>query len=523
MKLEKILHHFKTKKFFYILAFYFIFTSNGFSTSSNLSLTLLPNEILTRIFKFIEIKGANDRHDLCLVSKKFWFLYNNTILNLEHPRAIYLKNPKKLQELIEIQYKIIQYEIKDSSTIPCATLSSRLKYTAFRLEGETFTNSDIKSLIENFPKIKILNFQETKLPSSASLKKLTELSLLTELFLQTCTNFNNPSLLKEIPQLKKLKIDYTQLPENFSFPEDSQLETLIICNSNLSNLPPFENFKKLKYLKIIKCRESNSNFSLPTQLKSFVFKNSGSLPSNFSFKDNNQLEKLKILLYKTEPEPFLNLNSLKNLKFLSLVECSSFNNFECFFSMSQLKTLIIKDTPLPPEPDFIANLVHLENLQISNANILKIPSLELLENLKYLLIERCIEIKDFSFLKSTPKIESLIIEIWRADQNSYLASLKNLKNLKIIDGFGRFDLSIFLKKENFEKLEKFELMDSKLESFDPLKEMKKIKILHFSNCVHLTNLSFLNDLEKIQKITLSQCEEADLSTTTKASIIEEIN
>jgi len=498
MKLIKILHRFKIKKIFYILAFYFTFTSNGFSTPPSLPLTSLPTEILLRIFEFIDIKGAIDRnhHHPCKVSKKFWFLYNNTVLSLKHPQMVHLKNPKKLQELIKIQYKI-----KDSSTIPCATLSSELKYTAFKLLESEFKQSDIALLIVKFPKLKILHFSNTKiihfqntnetlslpettpllevpmlnniqlevlnfykfnlneLPSLASLKKLTQLHL------RWCTNFNNASLLEEISSLKELEIGGVQLPENFLFPKDSQLETLIIYNINLSNLPSFENFKKLKSLTFINCTNFNPNFSLPTQLKSFLFENSGSLPSHF-FVCDNQLEELKINDYKESPFP--NLNSLKNLKKLTLIQCSSLDNFQCFNSMPQLKGLIIENTPFPSEPYFIASLVHLENLELHGVKISRIPFSDLLEKLKNLSILSCPKLRDFSFLLFTPQIKSLNIELCHLDQVPYLTRLRNLKDLTItetiIDEIDENDEDIkttisnlLFSEGNFKRLEKFEI------------------------------------------------------------------
>jgi len=515
MKLGKISYFFEIKKFFRILTFYFIFTSIGFSTLNlphlNALLLTLPNEIWINIFKFIDIRGTQKDFYLCKVNKFFLFFYIDAVyqLNLKHPQMISLKHPKTLKELKKRQYKF-----KFQAHTP---ILSSFKYTAFKLEHNDFTDSDLELLIENFPNIKILHFQRTE--------KISNLSVM-------------------IPCLKVLIIHNIQLPKNFYFAKNSQLETLMIYNSDLNNLPSLENLKKLKYLGLNNCKNFNPNFSLHRipHLKSFLLSGceSDPLPSLFSFADNNQLEELEISSYKRNPFP--NLNSLKNLKKLEFARCSSFNDFKCFNTMSQLEFFFIERTPFPSEPNFISSLVHLKSLQILGTNIKKMPSLDALKNLKHLLIMECKELNDFSFLSPESLIESLTIKAPNFFQLSHLIHLRNLKNLELIACQGISNLLI-LEKENFKdlvylsidfcqnikslssvghlkKLEKFSVKGSDLESFDFLKELKKMKILYFFLCKNLKNLSFLNDLEKIQKITLHYCLNADLSTTSKASLIK---
>jgi len=181
--------------------------------------------------------------------------------------------------------------------------------------------------------------------------------------------------------------------------------------------------------------------------------------------NNNQLEKLRIHWY--ESSPFPNLNTLTNLKKLRIIECSTLtlDDFQCFNSMSQLKKLVIENTPLPPELNFISPLVQLENLSIADmdaAKIEKMPPLNSLSSLKHLSIKNCSKLEDLSFLIFTPQVESLTIELFDAEQLSQLTHLKKLKNLEMINSFidaeySHSDLSTFI-KENFKKLKTFKII-----------------------------------------------------------------
>jgi len=195
--------------------------------------------------------------------------------------------------------------------------------------------------------------------------------------------------------------------------------------------------------------------------------------------------------------------------------------------MSQLEHLVVEDIPeddpLLLESNLFTFLLHLENLMVSKVKVKEMPSLHLLENLKYLSITDCPELEDFSFLISIPQIESLTIDVRRSDQIQSLNCLKNLKNLEIISQLRTIDpfidLSI-LEKESFKKLEIFTIIGPNIKSFNSLKELKEIRILCFSQCCNLKDLSFLNDMEKIKKVKLFYCFNADLSTTNKRSIID---
>src|SRR5690242_19465412 len=147
-----MLHYFKIKKFFYTLAFYFTLTTHGFSTSSHLSFMSLPDDVLINIFTLIGIKGARDidqeyRSLLKVSNGRLWFLHFSTVLHLKNPQAIDLTGPNDLEKLIKVQYKF-------------RGCSSNGKYTAFTLKSSAFSQSDVESLILNFPTLKILKFNK---------------------------------------------------------------------------------------------------------------------------------------------------------------------------------------------------------------------------------------------------------------------------------------------------------------------------------------------------------------------------
>lgn len=193
----------------------------------------------------------------------------------------------------------------------------------------------------------------------------------------------------------------------------------------------------------------------------------------------------------------VNLEQLNNTN-INIVEVynSSINasNIDC-----DIEILVLHNTDVE-NPNDIANLSKLEDLEINFSNISDISFLNNLKKLKKLsLINNYID--DYSIL-SNLKLDELILSCTQVNDWSFVKELNNIKSINF--AFTNFnDISLLF---NHKKLENLDLSYTLIENIDGLNNLNALESLNLSACYLLDNYKGLSSIDQSIVVKLDNME-----------------
>ena len=154
----------------------------------------------------------------------------------------------------------------------------------------------------------------------------------------------------------------------------------------------------------------------------------------FTFEYLSGYDKLKYLQVYNNPIHHLeNINLIKNLEFLDLLDCRKLVDLSALSENKTIKGLVISICRQLQEYDPIGKMQQLAKLQISEGKIASLNFLKSLKNLKELSIAAIkIEDKDLSPLMELNNVEEMWLKITSVRKKHYEEIREALPNCKVI-------------------------------------------------------------------------------------------
>lgn len=328
-----------------------------------------------------------------------------------------------------------------------------------------------------FKKLQKLNIGDNNLSSLDSFPLLNDL---THLYL----NANLITELKELkntPNLNVLDISSTNIIRLTDLPPLPQLKELYLNKSKINDLSLLEKYTLLELIELNDIQAYPDKIPELKKLKHLDIKGSPALLSILKLKPPAALE-------------YLNLSS-NGLKTTDVLFETKNRSSEAGPKFNDLKELYLDNNLLYTLTN-IDKYTSLEILTASNNHLYNISSLKKLTHLKKLLVNNN-QINSLSFLDSLTGLKEINLS---GNQNLRVFSpLKNLTDLHWVDLSNTYfdDLSNL----NAEKLEHLDLRNSRVSSFDAIRNFKSLKTLSVSGISQKDIMHFKG--MKLQVLTVS--------------------
>ncbi|CAN1296696.1 Disease resistance protein L6 [Linum perenne] len=352
-----------------------------------------------------------------------------------------------------------------------------------------------------------------------------------EIFIEDCDSMSGELHIGNLNNLRVLDVCWINITELSGLGLVRKLEILKIVNaSNLANLDGLEHLILLKKLKLESCAALKKlpSFSNLTRVQDLNIALCQHLPE---FSGNGEIGKpLSSLLIDgyDNPEQFLDLSGLPNLRDLSMSGCKrftevigferlellrtlhiadftslrklsnlsgvkkvkSFGLFGCpqltevigVEEMDSLVTMSVPDCPWSENLPDMSGLEHFKSMSLRHCHMLrKVPDLSRCENLEEIFIEDCDSMEHFLDLSGLPNLRDL--------------SMSGCKRFTEVIGFERLELLCTLHIADFTSLRKL----------SNLSGVKKVKSFGLFGCPQLTEVIGVEEMESLVTMSVPDC------------------
>lgn len=347
------------------------------------------------------------------------------------------------------------------------------------LKDLNLQNSSISKLneLEHFKKLEKLNLSGNYLLSLDSLPEMKKLSYLS----LSNNQISDLKSLEKAPRLETLDLSENNLTHVSDLPILSELRELFLNHNNINDFSYLRRFPKLESLTLSNCSEYPDSVPELTSLKQLNISNSSSMQNILRINPPPHLE-------------YLNLSS-NNLNDLSLLTKSTNNSQQAIFE--NLKELNIDKNELYQLTN-IHLFTKLEVLSAANNKLKQVDELSILKNLKKIYLNNNL-LRNLSFLNSTTQLKELNIGYNNAIKD--FKPIEALKNLAYLDVSGtNFNTISIINSNNLEELN---LTDCKIQSFEKLEHLKKLKIVYVSY-LNGKDLIYLKKMTHLKKLYVSK-------------------
>ncbi|WP_312815895.1 hypothetical protein [Sedimentibacter sp.] len=307
----------------------------------------------------------------------------------------------------------------------------------------TIYNHEINSIhaYKNSSNISLLNLGSNELQNLSGIENYSNLINLdiSDNYIEDLKPLNNLSELRTIdlsyigPPADNGNRNHISNIDINTISELKNLESIIIKNSNVSNIAALNKITYLKSLELYKCNLNIDELYLISdnnkKLESLILdiSNQSGEPEvlNMSkFKNLNNLRKLYII------GGLININSLNNLNSLDIVD-GFIGKSESFSNLKNLRSLKVLNSKFE-DTKALEDLDKLEEVYFSETDISSLEYLKNNINLKSLWIVNG-RLSDISDLKEFINLENAMLPINNITDISVLSELYNLKRIDIND------------------------------------------------------------------------------------------
>ncbi|KAG5583480.1 hypothetical protein H5410_054107 [Solanum commersonii] len=381
------------------------------------------------------------------------------------------------------------------------------KLTVLEISGPSPSLTIPDNLFKHMPHIQSLNLsslQVSSLPSS-----LCHLTELVWLILRDCSSLKEIGSLKSMTRLQVLDLSGSTSLEKFldkSFAINKELRMLNLSNTKIKLLPVIKDLRNLTYLLLRDCK-SLRRLRMIGSLSSLQILDLSGATNFVEFHDQSleqlgDLEEINVSQTQIEKLP----SDICNIHRLSLRGCSKFKEFPHLKNPDALQFLDLSATNLISVPS-ISNLSNLRELFLSCCcSLVKLGDLSSLKDLLVL---------DLSGCKALTRLADNSFENMHCLQNlnlsetsiEYLPSLSRLSNLRRLFLQKCTKLERFPSLESLTNLEELNLAGLKcLGEVDFLKNMVNLHLLDISE-TGVTHLPSLSNLKKLKHLSLRGCQQ----------------
>ncbi len=366
-------------------------------------------------------------------------------------KEIYIKDLNDITELSihsnwKIETNIKECEISEEYQNKIGFITSMKDIDNFNNLNEiAIYSNEIDSIhtYKNSSNISSLNLSSNKLQDLSGIdnyNNLTDLDI-SDNYIEDLKPLNNLSQLRTLdlsfigPPADNGNRNYISNIDINAISELSNLESLIIENSNVSNISTLNKFNYLKSLHLWKCNLnidelyliSDNNENMIENLAFIEISNVSGEPAVLDMSKFKNLNNLKYLYVSGE---LTNINSLNNLNSLDMI-----NNFisksESFSNLKNLDWLKILNSKFE-DPKVLEDLNKLETVYFSETDISSLKYLKNNKDLKSLWIVNG-NLSDISDLKEFTNLENAMLQTNNITDISVLSELHNLKRINISD------------------------------------------------------------------------------------------
>lgn len=293
--------------------------------------------------------------------------------------------------------------------------------------------------------------------SGTDIKQLPDISDHRHLYLKGCKQLKKLPFMEALERLEILDVSGTisldEIHKDF-FQKLKKLRIIKLSKTGIKSLPSLSNIFELRQLLLSNCSNLESLPDLNSLEKLEVLDVSGcSAFKKLGEKSFEKMTRLQTLdLSETKIEYLPPISSLSNLRKLLLQNCTKLKEVPPLDSQSKLKVLNLHGVQSfgISRTDFLNNMIHLVNLDLSQTSLKELPSLSAFTNLTQLSFAGCSLLERVPGLESLTKIEMLdlsgtkITSLPLLDGFSKLrqlllrdcSSLEGFINVKILDIFG---------------------------------------------------------------------------------------
>ncbi|KAL1822487.1 hypothetical protein ACET3Z_009265 [Daucus carota] len=379
------------------------------------------------------------------------------------------------------------------------TLQSNL--TVLEISGATSLTKLPEDLFKAMRQLRSLNLSQLKIESLPS--SLFELKEIKWLILRECSCLKSVSgSLRNLEHLLHLDLSYASSFESFldtNFHFNKKLQILDVSKTKIKTLPLLKELKKLTHLLLSDCADLDRLRSIAPLTSLQTLDISGAT----KFKEFHDLSlemvgELKIInLSDTSLE--LLPSHISHPRQLFLKRCLKLKQLECMDSLEKLEILDLSgSTQLSAiEDDFFDTTTSLQELNLSETKVKKLPSLSKLQNLRQLLLSHCESLQELPDLNGLVNLEEL--------------DASNCTALKVIP-----DQSF----EKMSRLQKLDLSNTKIESLPTLPNPGSLQKLLLQNCMDLKKFPSDIMLPKLEELNLSG---VDLSGDDRAAFLKDMS
>ncbi len=396
----------------------------------------------------IEDKKENNNVITVWEDKNFEALIRFYLNNFD--KDIYIKDLDNVTELSirsnrKIKTNIKECEVPEEYQNNIGLITSMKDIDNFNNLNEiTIYNNEINSIYtyKNNLNISLLDLGSNKLQNLSGIENygnLTNLDI-SDNYIEDLKPLNNLSKLRTLnlsyigPTANNGDRAYISNIDINTISELTNLESLIIQNSNVSNISTLNKCNYLKSLDLFKCNLdinelyliSDNNENRIEKL-AFVISNVSGEPEVLDMSKFKNLNNLRYLYVIGE---LTNINSLINLNSLDMI-----NNFisksESFSNLKNIEWLKILNSKFE-DPKVLEDLNKLETVYFSDTDISSLKYLKNNKNLKSLWIVNG-NLSDISDLKEFTNLENIMLPINNITDISVLSELHNLKRINISD------------------------------------------------------------------------------------------
>ncbi|KAM3205623.1 putative disease resistance protein [Capsicum annuum] len=364
------------------------------------------------------------------------------------------------------------------------------------------------NIFEYMPQIRSLNLSSLQVASlPSSLYQLTEL---VRLILRDCSSLKELGSIKSMTKLQVLDLSgSTSLGKFFdkSFAINKELQMLNLSKTKIKWFPLINCLEKLTYLLLRDCK-SLSRLRMISSLSSLRILDLSGATNFVEFHDQSlgklgYLEEINVSQTQIKKLPL----DICNVGRLSLRGCSKFKDFPHLKNPDRLQFLDLSATNLISVPS-ISNLSNLRELFLSCCcSLVKLGDLSSLKNLLVLDLSGCkalTKLADNSF-ENMHCLQKLDLSETNIE---YLPSLSHLTDLRRLFLQKCTNLKRFPSLDSLTKLEELNLFGLKCQGevdVDFLKNMVNLHLLDISE-TEVTHFPSLSNLEKLKHLSLRGCQ-----------------
>ncbi|KAF5940801.1 hypothetical protein HYC85_021968 [Camellia sinensis] len=412
--------------------------------------------------------------------------------------------------------------------------------TVLEISGACSLEKLPHNLFDKITQLRSLNLSGLPIISLPdSFHKLTELH---RLLLKDCSKLMELKPLKRSDKLVVLNLSGAASLVNFPYVTlkgMTKLQTLDLSNTKIQKLPIFGGIQQLTHISLRDCHcvERLPSIELLTGLQVLDISGAKSFAEfqNPSFETNAGLKIVDLSGTKVESLP----SNIGNPHHLYLKGCSMLKELTYMKALKDLEALHLSGASslVKIEDMFFEDLKKLRILDLSEANIKKLPSLLNLCMLRQLLLSHCSSLEKLPQLNNLKELEVLDLSCCSAltfiqdtsfDQIDSLPSLSNLSNLRRLLLNKCINLKALPSLGSLTKLEELNLCSVKCfgeTGADFLEHMGHLQILDLSETL-LKKLPSMSKFKDLKQLFLRGCQllesVQDLKALTKLELLESV-